>query len=132
MRTTRRGAVVLEESHVRNAARWHRLATPGEVAALRARLAPRARLLIWPDLSADVDATLAALPDEGLYEIVWQSAQGHISSLTVDDAHDPALTALLAGARAVLAVSCLDDERQPLMAAVLPDPDGVLRARWTP
>jgi hypothetical protein len=52
---SRRGAVLLEEGHLSNASRWHRV-TIDEVAPTRSRLAPRARLLIWPDLSADVDA----------------------------------------------------------------------------
>ncbi|MER7363114.1 RNA-binding protein [Nonomuraea wenchangensis] len=129
---SRGGAVVLEECYVRNASHWHRITTVDEVTTIRSRLTPRARLLVWPDLSTDVDAALAGLPDEGLSEIVWQSPQGHISGLTVDETHYPALRAILTDARAILVLSCHEDERQPLMAAVLPDPDGVLRARWTP
>ncbi|MGI5487721.1 RNA-binding protein [Microtetraspora malaysiensis] len=127
----RRGAVVLEEGYLFNASRWHRILID-EVAAIRDRLAPRARLLVWPDLSTEVDAALAHLPDEGLSEIVWQNPQGHITSLTVDETHYPALPAMLGRARAVMILSCCEDERNPLMAAVMPDPDGVLRARWTP
>ncbi|MFE0156477.1 RNA-binding protein [Nonomuraea sp. NPDC059007] len=129
---SRGGAALLEEGYVHNASRWHRITTIDEVTATRSRLTPRARLLIWPDLSTDVDAALAALPGEGLTEVVWQNPQGHISSLKVDETHYPALRAKLTDARAILALSRDEDERQPLMAAVLPDPDGVLRARWTP
>ncbi|WP_327109186.1 RNA-binding protein [Nonomuraea glycinis] len=127
---SKQGAVVLEEGYLSNASRWHRI-TLDEVAPTRTRLTPRARLLIWPDLSTDVDAALAGLPD-GLVEIVWQSPQGHITSLNVDETEHSALPAMLAGARAVLILSCYEDERTPLMAAVMPDPDGVLRARWMP
>ncbi|MEU6715499.1 RNA-binding protein [Nonomuraea sp. NPDC046802] len=128
---SKRGAVMLEEGYVDNASRWHRI-TFGQVAAIRSRLAPRAKLLVWPDLSADVDAALADLPDEGLFDIVWQNPQGHITSLTVDETDYPALPAILAGASAVLILSCYEGAETPLMTAVLPDPDGVLRARWTP
>ncbi|MFD1938267.1 MULTISPECIES: RNA-binding protein [Nonomuraea] len=127
---SKRGAAVLEEGYVQNASRWHRI-TLDEIAGIQARLAPRARLAVWPDLSADVDAALAGL-HEGLSEIVWQNAQGRVTSLTLDEADYPALPAMLPGVRAVMILSCLEDERDPLMAAVLPDPDGVLRARWTP
>ncbi|MFI6787947.1 RNA-binding protein [Nonomuraea sp. NPDC050383] len=126
-----RGAVVLEEGYVSNASRWHRI-TADEVAATRGGLAPRARLLVWPDLSTDVDATLDALAGKNLVEIVWQDPQGHITSLTVDDPDNPGLPARLAGARAMLVLSGYADDRHPLLAAVLPDPDGVLRARWLP
>ncbi len=78
-----------------------------------------------------MDAALAGLPD-GLVEIVWQSPQGHITSLNADETEHSALPAMLAEARAVLILSCYEDERTPLMAAVMPDPDGVLRARWMP
>ncbi|WP_327586163.1 RNA-binding protein [Nonomuraea sp. NBC_00507] len=129
---SKQGAVVLEEGYLSNASRWHRI-TLDEVAPTRTRLAPRARLLVWPDdLSTDVDAVLAGLPDDGLVEIVWQNSQGHITSLTVDDADYPALPAMLADAHAVMILSGYADERTPLMAAVIPDPDGVLRARWMP
>jgi small subunit ribosomal protein S1 len=40
------------------------------------------------------------------------------------------LPALLAGARAALVVSHMVDQRYPLLPGVLPDADGVLRARW--
>ncbi|MEW1836413.1 RNA-binding protein [Nonomuraea angiospora] len=129
---SKQGAVVLEEGYLSNASRWHRI-TLDEVAPTRNRLAPRARLLVWPDdLSTEVDAALVGLPDDGLIEIVWQNSQGHITSMTVDDADYPALPAMLAEAHAVMILSGYADERIPLMAAVIPDPDGVLRARWMP
>ncbi|MGW4791428.1 RNA-binding protein [Nonomuraea sp. NPDC004297] len=129
---SRRGAVLLEEGHLSNASRWHRI-TLDDVALTRTRLAPRAKLLIWPDdLSTDVDAALAGLPDDGLVEIVWQRSRGQLTSLMIDDATYPALPAMLAEAHAVMVLPGYADERTPLMTAVLPDPDGVLRARWTP
>ncbi|MFC8723526.1 RNA-binding protein, partial [Kitasatospora sp. NPDC057198] len=53
-------AALLEEGHVFNTARWHRL-TPANLDAVRARLAPRARLSVWPDVLADVGAVAARL-----------------------------------------------------------------------
>ncbi|WP_067542399.1 RNA-binding protein [Nocardia crassostreae] len=127
----RYGAVVLEEGFLHNAARWHRI-TLDDLAGVRARLAPRARLRIWPDLTTDITGALSGLSEAGLDEIVWQHPEGHLTSLIVDESHYPDLPAALAEARAVLIISCIEDESAPLAAAVLPDPDGVLRARWTP
>jgi hypothetical protein len=126
-----RGAVVLQEGYLANASRWHRV-TAEEATALRGRLAPRSWLRVWPDLSAEVAAVLAGLPEEGLSEIVWQDADGRITSLKADETDYPALPAALAGARAAMVLPGYEDGRGPLLAAVLPDPDGVLRARWAP
>ncbi|TQM80944.1 hypothetical protein FHX81_3302 [Saccharothrix saharensis] len=124
-----RGAVVLEEGYVGNASRWHRL-TAADVGAVRARLTPRARLLVWPDLDHDVAAVLRDLPEEGRSDLVWEHPDGRITSCTVDEEDYPRLPAQLAGARAAMAISVYSHERHPLLTAVLPDADGVLRARW--
>lgn len=126
-----RGAVILEEGYVQNVSRWHRL-TSDAIAAVRAGLTPRARLLVWPDLSTDVTTVLAGLPAEGLSEIVWQDEHGHISNLFVNETAHAALPSVLAGARAAMVLSIYADESNPLLSGVLPDPDGVLRARWAP
>ncbi|MEU8002168.1 hypothetical protein AB0B66_13475 [Catellatospora sp. NPDC049111] len=119
--------VLLEEGHVHNASRWHRVTAVG-LASIRSGLAPRARLSIWPDLSPDAGAALADLPD-GLTELVWSDQHGKIHSRYVyADEDDP--MAVVGDSDGVLAVSCYADERRPLLAAVLPDADGVLRARW--
>ncbi|WP_406179361.1 S1 RNA-binding domain-containing protein [Streptomyces sp. NBC_01006] len=126
-----RQAVLLEERHVGNAARWHRLEAHS-LDAVRARLAPRARLAVWPDLSTDVGAVLADLPEEGLIELVWEDEHGRIASIVADsdETEFAELVAHVSGARAAAVLSLFVDERQPLMTAVLPDEDGVLRARW--
>jgi hypothetical protein len=125
------GAVLIEEGYVHNHARWHRL-TPGTVEAVRDRLTPRARLLVWPDLSADVSGVLRSLPEDGYVEVVWQDRAGRISSRLIEEADQPTLRERLADATAATALLPYVDDRLPLMAAVLPDSDGVLRARWTP
>ncbi|WP_344016887.1 S1 RNA-binding domain-containing protein [Kitasatospora atroaurantiaca] len=124
-----REAAILEEMHVDNASRWHRLGD-GSLEAVRARLVPRARLAIWPDLSTDVAAVLAGLPDEGLVEFVWEGQDGRITSTVADETQFTALAAQLSGARAAAVLPVYVDERSPLFTAVLPDSDGVLRARW--
>ncbi|WP_328928279.1 S1 RNA-binding domain-containing protein [Streptomyces sp. NBC_00190] len=124
-----RHAAILEEGYLHNASRWHRL-TGGTLDEVRARLAPRARLTVWPDLSADVDAVLASLPDEGPVEFVWEDENGVVSSTTADESEYRELAARVAGARAATALSLALDERHPLFTGVLPDSDGVLRARW--
>ncbi|MEU9013427.1 S1 RNA-binding domain-containing protein [Streptomyces sp. NPDC048479] len=122
-------AAILEEGYVQNASRWHRL-TPANLDAVRARLAPRAQLTVWPDLSTDIDAVRDALPEEGTIELVWEDEAGRITSTFADEKSYEELAAPLADARAAAVLPLALDERHPLFAAVLPDRDGVLRARW--
>ncbi|MFF1832611.1 S1 RNA-binding domain-containing protein [Streptomyces sp. NPDC058231] len=129
----RGGTLLVEEGYVANAARWHRVTRAG-IGNLRAGLAPRAWLTVWPDfLSDDVDAVLGALPGEFRAEFVVVHASGRISSFMADDeVPEAGLRASLAGASAVGAVSHSGErsDPEPLFTAVLPDDDGVLRARW--
>jgi hypothetical protein len=122
-------AVFLEEASAVNASRWHRL-TRDNIETVRSRLAPRARLAVWPNLLTDVATAVAALPDEGLVEVVWEDEDGQITSTVVDEAQFEAVTSQLASTRAAGVVSMYADEQLPLFTAVLPDSDGVLRARW--
>ena len=71
--------MLLEEGYLSNASRRHRI-TLDEVSPTRSRLTPRARLLIWCDLSTDVDAALAGLPHDGLIDVVWQNPRGDITA----------------------------------------------------
>ncbi|WP_106240977.1 S1 RNA-binding domain-containing protein [Allonocardiopsis opalescens] len=118
-------AGLLEEAPVRTLSRWHRL-DRGGVDAVRARLAPRAMLTVWPGLSDDVPAVLAGLPAEGVAELVWADADGRITSAAGEVGE---LSARAAGARAAAVLSDGSGTRA-LFTAVRPDPDGVLRARW--
>ncbi|MER8098120.1 S1 RNA-binding domain-containing protein [Streptomyces goshikiensis] len=122
-------AVFLEETFAGNASRWHRL-TRDNIETVGSQLAPRAQLAIWPDLLTDVDTAVAALPDEGLVEIVWEDEDGQITSTVVDETQFEAVTSQLASARTAGVVSRYAGEDLPLFTAVLPDSDGVLRARW--
>ncbi|WBP91114.1 S1 domain-containing protein [Kitasatospora cathayae] len=122
-------AALLEEMHIDNASRWHRL-DGGAIDAVRARLAPRARLAVWPDLSTDVAAVLTGLPEEGLVEFVREGHDGRIISEVDDPEEFRSRAAELSQARAAAVLSVYTGERSPLFTAVLPDPDGVLRARW--
>ncbi|OII63860.1 RNA-binding protein [Streptomyces sp. CC53] len=122
-------AGLLEETHLEGASRWHRL-TRDTIDTVRAGLAPRARLAVWPDLSPDIDAVLGALPSEGLVECVWQGQDGRLHDATVDEDEFPELTARISGARAAALLPAYADERVPLFTAVMPDSDGVVRARW--
>ncbi|MFI6554460.1 S1 RNA-binding domain-containing protein [Streptomyces griseus] len=124
-----RRAGLLEEMYVEGASRWHRLTRDG-VDAVRARIAPRARIAVWPDLSDDVEAVLGALPAEGTVECVWQDTDGDVHSVLVDEDSFPVLTTRLSGATAVALLPLTVDERVPLFTGVMPDADGVLRARW--
>lgn len=129
---TERGGALLEELHVRNGSRWHRL-TPTNLNAIRTRLTPRARLAIWPDLTDYIDPILDAMSQPGRLELlVVQQPNGRIYTRIADpwmasrtdaygDSHRSDLLAL---------IPLLPAERNPLMAAALPDEDGVMRARW--
>ncbi|MGW7271734.1 RNA-binding protein [Streptomyces sp. NPDC054864] len=121
--------VLLEETYLRNATRWHRITTEN-LDVVRADLGPRALLTVWPDLTPDVGAVLAALPPEDSVEFVWESQDGTIAHALVDDTDYPQLAALVADARAAGILPLTLDERRPLLSAALPDGDGVLRARW--
>ncbi|WP_201449885.1 hypothetical protein [Nocardia caishijiensis] len=126
---TEHRAVLLEERYIQGASRWHRL-TDDTVEATRARLTPRSRLILWPDLSSDVETVLADLPDDGFVEMVWEDELGRIISATVDDTSFADLTTHVARARAASIVGTGDAGPRPLLTGVLPDSDGVLRARW--
>jgi small subunit ribosomal protein S1 len=118
-------AGLLEENPVGGVSRWYRL-VEGEIEEIRERLTPRARVAVWPGLSADLMAVLDSLPEDHLVQLVWEDQDGRIRSLITDEARPETLD----GARAAMALSCIADEQPPLLAAVLPDEDGILRARW--
>ncbi|MPY54951.1 S1 RNA-binding domain-containing protein [Streptomyces acidicola] len=122
-------ATYLEETYATNASRWHRLSRDN-IKAVRSQLTPRTQLAVWPDLLTDVDTAVASLPEEGLVEIVWEDENGRITSTVVDETQFEAVTSQLASAHAAGVVSMYADEHHPLFTAVLPDSDGVLRARW--
>jgi hypothetical protein len=73
---------------------------------------------------------MAALPEEGLVEIIWEDVNGRITSTVVNGTQFEAVTSHVHRASAAAVVSPTTDERHPLFTAVLPDSDGVLRARW--
>lgn len=125
-------AAILEESPVHNMSRWHQLAA-GTLAAVRARLAPRAMLTVWPDMPwRDVDAVLSTLAqDPRGVELVCRDAGGRIWSVIADGEWPPGdLAQVTAGASQASILEMTLDDRHPLMTAVLPDHDGVMRARW--
>ncbi|MGW1817313.1 RNA-binding protein [Streptomyces sp. NPDC002125] len=121
-------ALLLEETYVRNAFRWHRL-TMDNLDTLRATLGPRALLAIWPDLSPDRRGPGRAAQDESV-EFVWEAPDATIRHVIVDETEHQQLATLAAGARAAAVLPLSLDEHPPLFRAALPDSDGVLRARW--
>ncbi|MFF3128045.1 RNA-binding protein [Streptomyces sp. NPDC057908] len=122
-------AGILEETYLEGASRWHHL-TSDTIDPVRVGLAPRARLAVWPSLSTDIDAVLRALPADGLVEGVWQDDDGNIRSAIADEDEFPELTARISRAHAAALLSVYAGESVPLCTAVMPDNDGVLRARW--
>ncbi|MFE2713948.1 hypothetical protein ACFXKI_18550 [Streptomyces mirabilis] len=120
-------AGILEEMYLEGASRWHHL-TRDTVDTVRAGMASRARLAVWPPLSSDIDAVLGALTTDGLVEGVWQDNDGHIHSALVDENAFPELTAQIRSAPAAALLSVYASERTPMFTAVTPDSDGVLRA----
>ncbi|SCE17246.1 small subunit ribosomal protein S1 [Streptomyces sp. DvalAA-14] len=122
-------AGLLEEIYLEGASRWHRLSRD-TIDTVRTSVTPRARLAVWPDLSSDIEAVLGALPVEGLIEGVWQDEDGRIHSAVADEDDLPELAARISSARAAALLPVYADDRAPLFTAVMPDGDGVVRARW--
>ncbi|GAB3119577.1 hypothetical protein GCM10027160_33880 [Streptomyces calidiresistens] len=120
-------AGVPEERPVRNMSRWHRL-TPDTLDAVRADLTPRAPLAVWPPLSTDIPAVLDDLTGEEEVECVLEGEDGRLHGVIAHDEDFPALTAPLS--RAALLLPRREGGAEPLFTGVLPDADGVLRARW--
>jgi small subunit ribosomal protein S1 len=118
-------AGLLEERPVGNVSRWHRLGD-GRIDQVRERLTPRAIVAVWPGLPADPEVVLASLPADSLVQLVWEDQDGQVRNLVTDEITVESID----GARAAMALSLIVDEQPPLLAAVLPDKDGVLRARW--
>ncbi|MGW8881927.1 S1 RNA-binding domain-containing protein [Streptomyces mirabilis] len=73
---------------------------------------------------------MSALPDEGTVEILWEDVNGRISATIADETEFGEVTRRITGARSAAVVPMTSDERRPLFTAVLPDSDGILRARW--
>lgn len=137
-------AVMVEEDWVGNSQRWHRV-TAETVEGLRLHLSPRCRLTVWPDLSdtASVDLAASIDPDDCLGDAIWQDPDGVVSWWNLIDDEQFAnrdtelMTRLAASARMWLRPRppdwpCAEPfrNRQPLLIGVLPDADGVVRARW--
>ncbi|WP_405477480.1 S1 RNA-binding domain-containing protein [Streptomyces canus] len=61
---------------------------------------------------------------------IWEDEDGRITGTVVDETQFEAVTSQMTRASAAGVVSLTTDERHPLFTAVLPDRDGVLRARW--
>ncbi len=131
-----RGGVLVEERYAAGAHRWHRPTTAAGISRVRARLTPRARLAVWPDLSDDIEAVRAAvLRSERLELLVQQRSDGSSPWARIaepwlgrtDLAHP--MIGAGAGCRAGL-VPLAAADRRPLLAGVLPDADGVVRVRW--
>ncbi|MFJ8016559.1 S1 RNA-binding domain-containing protein [Streptomyces sp. NPDC096339] len=130
-----RGGVLLEEQHVANARRWHRLTETSHITAVRTRLAPRAHVAVWPDLTEDIDAVRTTLRNtEHLVLLVQQEPDGSIRPARIaepwmgrtDTTYPTIIDA--PGRRAGL-VPLRSADHPPLLAGVLPDADGVVRAR---
>ncbi|MFF4421775.1 S1 RNA-binding domain-containing protein [Streptomyces sp. NPDC001549] len=130
-----RGGVLVEERYVAGAHRWHRPTTAAEITRVRELLTPRARLAVWPDLTDDTEAVRAAvLCSERLELLVQQHPDGIPWARLAEPwmgRTDIAYWRIGSGPghRAGL-VPLAPADRRPLLAGVLPDADGVVRARW--
>lgn len=122
-------AGVLQEEYAVNASRWH-LLRGDTLERTRAGLAPRSCLAVWPRLTEDVAAVLAGLPEEGYAQVLWQGSDGRVRGELVDEEQHGELAVHLADARSALALPVHEDQSPALFTGIVPDPDGVLRARW--
>ncbi|MGZ9935391.1 S1 RNA-binding domain-containing protein [Streptomyces sp. NC-S4] len=129
------GGVLVEERYAGGDHRWHRPTTAAEISGVRALLTPRARLAVWPDLTDDIEAVRAAvLRSERLELLVQQRPDGIPWARLAEPwmgCTDIAFPVIGSGpgCRAGL-VPLAPADRRPLLAGVLPDADGVVRARW--
>lgn len=124
------GAVLLEEVGAWTI--WHRI-SPG---VPRPGLRPRCRVWVWPDLTTDLADALSHLdnddPDDIDGSIVWQATTGVVHQIELSgDEVDETRLLLIDAARAEWRSGLLDD-LHPLLEAVMPDDDGLIRARWEP
>ena len=90
-------------------------------------------LTVWPDMPwRDVDAVLSTLrKDPRVIELVCKDAGGRIWSVIAGGGWPPGdLAQVTIGARQAAILEMTLDDRHPLMTGVLPDHDGVMRARW--
>ncbi|GHI75463.1 S1 RNA-binding domain-containing protein [Streptomyces spororaveus] len=129
------GGVLVEERYVGGDHRWHRPATAAEITRVRALLTPRARLAVWPDLTDDTEAVRAAvLRSERLELLVQQDCDGIPRARLAESwmgRTDMAFPMIGSGpGRRAGLVPLAPADRRPLLAGVLPDADGVVRARW--
>lgn len=120
------GGVPLEEQIVGNHSRWHRITADAPVPDL----GPRALLSVWPDLSTDVPAVLRTMSPDFAGWAVVEYGDGRIHSFHADGDDRAGLTEVLAGARAAMLLPYATDDHNPLLVAVQPDDDGIIRARW--
>lgn len=126
------GSLLLCERFVGNASRWQRL-TPERIDQVRTGLVPRSCVEVWPDLSTDlrrVRRQLRRALRQGPTTLVTVDDRGVLTHRLFFRRREAA--AAMAGVSAALVVSGTDDGDSPLVTAVLPDADGVLRARWMP
>lgn len=126
-----RGAVLLQEDAAWT--RWHRVIPD----ASRPRLRPRCRVWVWPDLTTDIPAVTSHLdeddPDDVQGTVVWQTPDGllhHKSWVSAEDVEE--VRSHHADATRAQWHSDYLEDLHPLIEAVMPDHDGVIRARWEP
>ncbi|MFG2233037.1 S1 RNA-binding domain-containing protein [Streptomyces sp. NPDC048723] len=130
------GGVLVEERYVGGDHRWHRPTTVAEIPRVQALLTPRARLAVWPDLTDDIEAVRAAvLRSERLELLVQQQPDGSMRCSRIAEPWmgrtDISFPMIRAGAhRRAGLVPLAQADRRPLLSGVLPDADGVVRARW--
>ncbi|KFU80293.1 small subunit ribosomal protein S1 [Amycolatopsis lurida] len=119
------GRLLLEEQVVANLSRWHLL-----TADAVPDLGPRALLNVWPDLSTDVPAVLRTITPDFAGWAVLKHADGRIHGFHADSDDRACLAEAFAGARAAILLPHTTDGHNPLLVAVRPDDDGIVRARW--
>ncbi|WP_258725135.1 hypothetical protein [Cellulomonas sp. NS3] len=124
------GGVLVEERAAWT--RWHRVTAEGARPALR----PRCLVWVWPDLTTDKAAVMPHLdtedPDDVEGTVVWQSPDGRLHDDCLSAEELPRIRATLDAATRVWWRSDYADGFAPLIEAVNPDDDGVIRGRWEP
>jgi small subunit ribosomal protein S1 len=122
-------AAFLEEERIGHVFRWHRLAIE-DVEVIRSRIGPRARLRVWPAMETDTDKVSDRLVGRERAHVVWESREGQILDAECEASSFETLIREVRKSRGAM-VRVLDaNQSEPLFTAVMPDGDGILRARW--
>ena len=122
-------AVWIEEERISHVFEWHRLAVE-QIETVRSKIGARARLRVWPSMETDTDKIAKQVVGSDSAHVVWEAPDGQVLDAECDASNSVMIAREVRNSRGAM-VRILDaNHAEPLFTAVMPDGDGVLRARW--